>query len=460
MQGSSHLGRRAALLCRRRGRLPLIALLTFLSILLGVAPLPAAAPFSAGGYTLRIGTDRADANYRRGDTVTFSVVLTRDETGERLSGPAAKWSITKDGKPLNRAGTTALADGGLTLTASLGEPGFLHCMVECTPAEGAPKLTARAGAAIEPLAIARSLPVPADFDAFWVAQKAALRATPANLRLTPVASPVAGIECFDVQADTGLGRGLSGYLARPAGAPAKSRPAIVLCHGAGVTTSRLSTAVAWAKDGFLALDFNANGLPNGRPREFYAALQAGELKEYYLQGRESRETMYLRGIFFRLLRALDIVTAQPEWDGRHLVALGRSQGGGQALSAGGLDPRVTYVSAEIPTFCDHTGIVAGRINGWPRIIPNDTEKPDPRVVEAVGYYDAVNFAPRIRGRVFVTLGFIDHICPPTGIYAMYNQVRAPKKIWEHLDTGHVSRPDYEARVREEVLAWLRNGNED
>jgi cephalosporin-C deacetylase-like acetyl esterase len=417
--------------------------------------LPAAAPSSAGGYTLKVATDRADATYRRGDTVTFTVSLTREATGERVSAPEAKWSITKDGKPRDRAGAEALSGGALTLTAALDEPGFLHCMVECTPATGAPKLTARAGAAIEPLAIQPSLPAPPDFDAFWSAEKRKLAATPANLRLTSVTSPVAGLECFDVQADTGVGRGLSGYLARPVGTKAKSRPAIVLCHGAGVTTSRLATAVAWAQDGFVALDFNANGLPNAQPREYYAALQAGELKEYSLQGRESRDTMYLRGIFLRLLRAIETLAVQPEWDGRRLVALGRSQGGGQALVAGGLDSRVTYVSAEIPTFCDHTGIVIGRINGWPRIIPNDTAQPDPKVVEAVRYYDAVNFAPRIKAQVFVTLGFIDHICPPTGIHAMYNQLRGKKQSWEHLDTGHVSRRDYEARVRDEVLAYLQ-----
>ena len=118
---------------------------------------------------------------------------------------------------------------------------------------------------------------------------------------------------------------------------------------------------------------------------------------------------------------------------------------------------MNYVSAEIPTFCDHTGIVIGRINGWPRIIPNDAAAPDPRVVEAVRYYDAVNFAPRIRAQVFVTVGFIDHICPPTGVYAMFNQLPGEKKIWQHLDTGHVSRPDYEARVRAEVLAWAADG---
>ena len=417
--------------------------------------LTAAAPSSAGGYTLKVSTDRADATYRRGETVTFAVALTCDATGERVSGPEAKWSITKDGKPLDRAGTAVLAPSDLNLTASLDEPGFLHCMVECTPAAGAPKLTARAGAAIEPRAIQPSLPAPADFDAFWAEQRRLLAATPAHLRLVPVPSPTGEVECFEVRAATGVGRGLSGYLARPKGAKAKSLAAIVLCHGAGVTTSRLATAVAWARDGLLALDFNAHGLPNAQPRDFYATLQSGELKDYYLQGRESRETMYLRGIIFRLLRAIDTVTAQAEWDGRRVVALGRSQGGGQALVAGGLDPRVTYVSAEIPTFCDHTGILVGRINGWPRIIPNDTTSPDPKVVEAVRYYDAVNFASRLSAPVFVTLGFIDHICPPTGIYAMYNQLRGRKQLWEHLDTGHVSRRDYDARVREEVLAYVQ-----
>jgi cephalosporin-C deacetylase-like acetyl esterase len=430
-------------------------LLCLFTLTWSLTELTAAAPSSAGGYTLQVTLDRADATYGRGDPVGFAIALIRDATGERVAGPEVKWSITKDGRPLGRAGTATLAGPGLNLTAALPEPGFLHCMAECTPAAGVPKLTARAGAAIAPRAIAPSLPPPADFEAFWEEQRRKLAATPAHLRLVPVASPAEGVECFDVQADTGVGRGLSGYLARPKGAKAKSRPAIVLCHGAGVTTSRLSTAVAWAKDGLVALDFNANGLPNGQPREFYAALQAGELKEYYLQGRASRETMYLRGIFFRLLRAIDTVTAQPEWDGRRVIALGRSQGGGQALAAGGLDPRVTYVSAEIPTFCDHTGIVVGRINGWPRIIPNDTVEPDPRVVEAVRYYDAMNFAPRIQAQVFVTVGFIDHICPPTGIYAAYNQIKGPKQIWEHLDTGHVSRRDYEARVRDEVLAYLQ-----
>lgn len=420
-----------------------VAIMTFSSF--------AAAPNSSGPYALRVTTDRANAAYEIGDTVRFTVILLRD--GKPVAAPLANWTISKDGKPPRSTGRDALPPEGLTLTARLDEPGFLHCMVECTPAD-TPKLTARAGAAIARFAIQPSLPPPDDFDAFWTAQKRQLAGVPANLRLTPVKSPAAGIECFDVQADTGAGRGLSGYLARPSGAKSKSLPGIVLAHGAGVTTSNLGRAVAWAKDGFVALDFNANGLPNGQPREYYAALQTGELKEYYLQGRESRDEIYLRSILLRLLRAIDVLAAQREWNGRQFVALGRSQGGGQAIAAGALDPRVTYVSAEIPTFCDHTGIVIGRINGWPRLIPNDTERPDPRLIEAVRYYDAVNFAPQIKAETFMTVGYIDHICPPTGIFAAYNRLGGKKQIWEHLDTGHVSRPDYEARVRSEVLRYI------
>ncbi len=43
-------------------------------------------------------------------------------------------------------------------------------------------------------------------------------------------------------------------------------------------------------------------------------------------------------MFLRLQRAIDLLTARAEWDGKVLAVIGHSQGGGQALVAGGLDP--------------------------------------------------------------------------------------------------------------------------
>jgi alpha-L-fucosidase 2 len=419
----------------------------------------AAAPVSAGGHTLQVSTGRDDAVYKEGDAIVFNITLKRDNTDDTLPENATvTYELARDGMfhaPI-RKGSLAIKDGACTLKSEAGAPGFLHCKVTYA-IPGAPRpLIAHGGAAIDPLAIRPSMPAPDDFDAFWAAQKKLLADTPANIRLTRVESNVPGVECFDLQADCPGVAPLSAYLARPAGAKPRSLPAIVLPHGAGVVSSRKSIALQWARDGFIAIDFNAHGIPNGQPPAFYKNLLNGELKDYRLRGIESRETMYLRTIIMRLLRALDVATSQPEWDGKILVVNGRSQGGGQAIAAAGLDPRVTFIAVEIPAFCDLTAITIGRANGWPRLFAATEKTPNPRIIEASRYYDAANFVTRTKAQAFFTVGFIDVVCAPTGIYAVYNQIPGVKKIWNHVDTGHVSRADYNARVRDEVLAYIKN----
>ena len=40
----------------------------------------------------------------------------------------------------------------------------------------------------------------------------------------------------------------------------------------------------------------------------------------------------------------------------------------------------------------------------------------------------VNFAPRIKCPALVSLGLIDTVCRPTGIYAAFNQIPGPKEL--------------------------------
>src|SRR5207237_1347568 len=101
------------------------------------------------------------------------------------------------------------------------------------------------------------------------------------------------------------GKPVSGYFARPKNAEPKSLPAVLFVHGAGVRTSSLGTAMSEAHRGRLALDLNAHGIPNGQPPEFYASLSESDLKQYSQQGRDGRETIYFRGMYLRLIRAID-----------------------------------------------------------------------------------------------------------------------------------------------------------
>lgn len=419
----------------------------------------AGAQNSTPAPSLKVTPDRGDALYRQGDTVTFTIRL-----ADAAPEASVKWKTSKDGMPPVRTGTIKLVDGQAVVTASLNEPGFILCEATYeyfSDADGAKKKTAKAlgGAGIDPLQIKPSLPVPDDFDSFWAAKKKELAAIPMNARLTPVDMPkkeAGKVETFDLQADS-LGAPVSGYYARPVGAKPGKHPAILFVHGAGVRSSGLNGPSGWAARGLIALDINAHGLPNGKPASFYEDLAKGELRDYRTRGRDSRETIYFQGMYLRLIRAIDFLTSQPEWDGRTLIVSGGSQGGAQAIVAGGLDSRVTYISAGVPALCDNTGVLVDRQRGWPKFLPDSKAEAEklPKVIEAVRYYDAMNFATRVKAEAYFTVGFIDVTCAPSSVYAAYNNLPGQKEIYNDVASGHGSSPACGKAKHEAILAYLK-----
>lgn len=410
--------------------------------LAGCAALLHAANGEGAPAALELRTERPDATFRRGEQVVFEA---------RADQPEGKlhWVLSKDEIPL-REGDSPLKDGRASITGSLDEPGFLRCDATLKTPGG--EIKAAAGAAIDPGLIGPSLPTPEDFDAFWDENLRALANVPVNAIYTEVKSPRASVVVQDVRADS-LGGPLSGYLAKPAGAKARSLPAILTLHGAGVRSSGIGSVVEWAGRGFLAMDINAHGIPNGMPDAYYENLKNGELRNYMIRGRESRETYYFRNLFLRVVRAIDVLCAQPEWNGKILVAYGSSQGGAQSLAAAALDKRVTFYVAAQPALCDPTGAAANRIGGWPNGRPGS--KLDPRMADAFRYYDMVNFVRRIRAPGFFTVGFVDQSCHPTTVYAAFNAVESPKEIFNDITSPHLNSAEASRRMIQAVTRHVQ-----
>jgi len=404
------------------------------------------------GVSLKVLTDRPEAVYHVGETVVFKIVLAKD--GKPVIGESIAYILANDGLWQVDRGTLPLTGKPLTVKGRLDAPGFLRCKVsyEDKDKKGYNTLAA---AGFDPLDIKPSLPVPDDFDAFWAGKKKDLAKVPMKPVLTPTKSPDEAIACFDVQVRCLGGMPVSGYFARPKASRPKRLPAILSVHGAGVRSSSLGVAVRDAQYGALALDINAHGLPNGRPKQYYRDLKDGRLKGYPLHGRENRETSYFLGMYLRLMRAMDFLTAQPEWDGRTLIVHGSSQGGGQSIVAAGLDPRVTAFAANVPAMCEHTG----KINGWPRLARGVAEgKADPKILQAARYFDAMNFATRTRAAALVSVGFIDSTCRPTSVYAAYNNLRGKKRITNEPMMTHTRWPSYEQaeqKLIEEHIAKMK-----
>lgn len=428
----------------------LVGQLCLMNLFLSLASLAAADP----AYQVKIVPDRKDAIYEVGNEAKFLISVTKGN--ENVPNATVKFVVDDflgSGETAGfPAGTVTTTDQPGAVTVIGKQAGFLRCQVTFDVPEGKP-IQAAAGAAFSPTKIGLSLPVPDDFDHFWAEQKKQLAAIPLEPQLTRADQPGMkdDLECFDVQVKCLGDVPVSGYLARPKNAKPKSLPAILWVHGAGVRSSSSANALQGAKHGMLSLDINAHGIPNGKPAEFYTELTEGRLKDYRAAGRDSRETSYFKGMFLRLVRAIDFLTSQPEWDGKVVVVIGHSQGGGQALVAGGIDPRVTLIASGVPAICDHSGRVAGRINGWPKLVPDGADgKPDARILEASRYVDAVSFATRCKAEAILSVGFVDAVCPPSSCYAAFNALQGPKEMINEPLMNHAAP----AHIQEAFLAHV------
>ena len=168
---------------------------------------------------------------------------------------------------------------------------------------------------------------------------------------------------------------------------------------------------------------NAHGFKLNQPKEYYDNFtneikSNGQIYAFDPKQNSNPETAYFNGMAMRVMRSLEFLKSLPQWDGKNLTAAGGSQGGLQTVWAAGLDSDVTLAKPDIPWCSDMKGDSKGRIRGW-----------FPPYVDALGYYDTINHAKRIKCPVEITrAGLGDYTCPPSGVAILYNNIKSPKKI--------------------------------
>jgi cephalosporin-C deacetylase len=292
--------------------------------------------------------------------------------------------------------------------------------------------TASIGLLVEPEKFKPGTPRPEDFDRYWKEEKKTLRALPVTIKRVPVKESETGYSCSDMEISCTGPKPVRGYFAKPESANPHSLPIVLYVHAAGVKGSwcRSEPAIAlrYAKmgQGALCFDLNAHGMLNGQPEEYYANLENGELKDYPYQGMESRSDFYFRGMYLRLIRTLDFLTSQPEWDGKRILVIGESQGGGQALAAAGLDKRVSAVVATVPAMCDWGGALVGRRGGWPQPFERGGDRK--KMLLTLPYFDTAHLLKDSKATILTEIGLIDNTCPSTSVYAAVNQAKGKKII--------------------------------
>ncbi|MEO6079678.1 MAG: acetylxylan esterase [Steroidobacteraceae bacterium] len=347
-------------------------------------------------------------------------------------------------------GGTELETAGQTILVKDSRPGMVFLAINGR--SGPPQV---AGLAVSPRQIAPSIPAPRDFDRFWNKKIRQAQKVPLAAELKSGTSAQPGVEYFTLRMNHSDGGYIHGQLAKPA--HDGKFPALVIFQWAGRPYPLQQQWVTErAAQGWLVLNIEPHDVLPDQPQAYYDALP-DELKNYQTIGRDDRNRNYFLRMYLGDYRAVNYLASRPDWNGETLVAMGTSMGGQQSICTAALNSRVTALIAHVPSGADALGPLHGRASGYPNW-PADNKA----VQRTAPYFDTVNCASRVKVPALISMGFLDTVAPPMGIWAMFNQLRGPKEVAPLVDAAHnnQSTAEQQAAYTRRAEAWLeqlRNG---
>lgn len=373
-------------------------------------------------------------DYKVGDEMTFEIALVDlDAAKKPVPGRRLVWKRQGDDGRVEQGEATS--DRPLVVKMRTGKPGFVRLTVNVLDAQGRNVRDAKrggdvvwdggAGADVWNLA---SQPIPKDFDAFWDARVAALRAMPVQAQLTPLDSP-SGKVCFakfrvPIEGEDFPAQGL---VAWPKAAKDGQLPIEISFDGYGFHATSLAAERAAEGGGRILLAVTRQGEDPRRDAAYYENIRTNVCRSFCFRNNDGapEKTDFCR-MLLRGARALQWAKTLPQWNGRDILAKGGSMGGYQALGVAALDASVSRVDAFIPWCADLAGAAKfGRLGGW-----------TPEWRPALDYVALSHLATRVTCPVAMQIGLGDYVCPPSGETILYRNLRGPKWLTVKQNMGH------------------------
>jgi cephalosporin-C deacetylase len=288
---------------------------------------------------------------------------------------------------------------------------------------------------------------PADFDAFW---KRTLRQT-AAWPLDAVFEPVRHaayklVDVYDVTFRGFGGQQIKGWFLEPAGNKA-ALGCLVQFIGYGGGRSLPADHVGPCVAGFAHFVMDTRGQGSGwSPGATGDDAASGPQQAGWMtRGIESPDTYYYRRVFTDAVRAVEAAASHPHVDARRIGVFGGSQGGGITIAAAALaGGKVKLAMPDVPFLC-----------GYRRAVSIVDTSPYSEITQylkthrgagetafgTLAYFDGVNLAKRIKARCLFSVALMDTVCPPSTVFAAYNNIKSPKQIcvydYNHHEGGGV-----------------------
>ncbi|MGI1660156.1 MAG: acetylxylan esterase [Desulfitobacterium sp.] len=311
---------------------------------------------------------------------------------------------------------------------------------------------------------------PKDFSEFWLESLRTDSRVPALLELERIPYPITKVEVFSATVLAGDEVGLRGYYLRPALTVINNFPGLVRFHGYSGNRGQISELLFWALQGYAILALDVRGQSGETPD--HRVYPTGSFSGWMTLGLESPHRHYYRQVYLDAVRAVAALANQSEVDESRIGCLGKSQGGGLAVTAAamtntlgkevGLPSRVKAVSAAIPFLCDFRRGYQLQSGGpldelaWYFHLHDPEHRREKGIFTTLDYFDTVHFAPWLGEEVssFLSMGLKDTVCPPATVYALYRAIEGKKQLLVYPEYGHESPDEFVDRQIEFLAGVL------
>ncbi len=290
-------------------------------------------------------------------------------------------------------------------------------------------------------------PRPNDFDAYWDKALAEMRALDPQVELVPSDFQAPYAECFHMYFTGVGGARVHAKLLRPKEAPTP-HPAVLMFHGYSGSSGDWFDKLGYVAQGYTVAALDCRG--QGGLSEDKGGVVGWTLNGHIVRGLgDTPDKLLYRQIFLDTAQLAQIVMDMPDVDADRVGATGGSQGGGLTLACVSLEPRIKRAAPVFPFLSDYQRV-------WDIDQAKDAyaelrdyfRRFDPRheneeaLFTKLGYIDVQHLSPRIQAEVFMGIGLMDTVCPPSTQFAAYNKIQAQKSLAIYPDFGHETLPGH------------------
>ncbi len=276
---------------------------------------------------------------------------------------------------------------------------------------------------------------PPELDRWWELRLAEARAEASKPTLTRREADIyAPVEVYDTEFSGADGDRIRAWYLRPAGADEQT-PVVVKFIGYGGGRGMPAEHALLPALGYAVFVMDTRGQGG---QWSTGATGDPENAQVMTRGIARPEGYYYTRLFTDAAMAVE---AASELTGASRVAVsGVSQGGGLALASAGLVPQLVAVChADVPFLCDIQRAITlapqAPYTEVPEFLAHNVDL-IPAALDTLRYVDCALLARRITARCLLSVGLMDMICPPSTVFAAYNEITAGKDISVHPFTGH------------------------